>query len=182
MSKYPVADLLTKRHSIRKYRQEPVPDELIESCLEAARKAPSACNAQPWFFHVCRSPEIRDRVGHAMNSGIYGKGVNGFITKAPVIIVAEIRRRTKITTWVGGLIRNVSYEPMDVAIAADHLTLQAAALGLGTCWIGWFNESAVRKVLKLPSSIQLVALTLGWPEAPQTPSRRKKIEDIRQFL
>lgn len=176
-------DLTKTRRSVRKYRPDPVPDEMVEACLEAARTAPSACNSQPWFFHVCRSEKVRRAVASAMNSGMYGQGMNRFIDQAPVIIAVETLKKAKLAPWLAGLIRNVRYEMMDVAIATDHLTLKAAELGLGTCWIGWFNETAVKAVLGLPRSAHLdVVITLGWPDDRARAKSRKEPDQVRRYL
>lgn len=176
-------ELAICRRSVRRYGPDPVPEEMVESCLEAARIAPSACNSQPWFFHVCRSEKVRLAVASAMNSGVYGQRMNRFVDQAPVIIAVETLKRAKLAPWLAGLVRNVRYEMMDVAIATDHLTLKAAELGLGTCWIGWFNEKAVKSVLELPSSAHLeIMLTLGWPKDRPRAKIRKELDLIRRYL
>ncbi len=175
--------LASQRRSVRAYSPDPVPREAIESCLDAARIAPSACNAQPWFFHVCESEESRGKILSAMNSGIYGRGINSFVVQAPVIVAVETLRRTKMAPWLAGMVRNVRYEMMDVAIAADHLTLRAAELGLGTCWIGWFNEGAVKKALGLPGSSHIdVVVTMGWPRDRARAKKRKTPDQIRRYI
>lgn len=176
-------DLIKTRRSVRKYLPDPVPDEMVESCLEAARTAPSACNSQPWFFHVCRSEKIRRAVASTMNSGMFGQGMNRFIDQAPVIIAVETLKRAKLAPWLAGMVRNVRYEMMDVAIATDHLTLKAAELGLGTCWVGWFNERAVKFALGLERSAHLdVMITLGWPDDRPRVKSRKEPDQVRRYL
>lgn len=176
------SSLILARRCVRSYSPDPVPQEAIESCLEAARMAPSACNAQPWFFHVCTSQEIRDKVLHAMNSGIYGK-MNSFSKKAPVILAVETLKREKTAPWLAGMVRGIRYEMMDVAIAVDHLTLRAAEMGLGTCWIGWFNEKAVKAALGLPGASHLdLMVTMGWPGDRAGAKKRKPLDQIRRYL
>lgn len=175
-------DLVAHRRSVRRYGPDPVARELIETCLEAARMAPSACNSQPWFFHVVDGPR-RPALAEAMNSGLYGRGINTFIAQAPVLIAVEALRRERLAPWLAGIVRRLRYETLDVAIAVDHLTLQAAELGLGTCWIGWFNEKAVKKVLGLPRGSHIdVMVTLGWPADRRTPKSRKSLDAMRGYL
>lgn len=178
-----IDNLIIGRRSVRKYSPDPVSEEVLEACLDAARMAPSACNSQPWFFHVCRSEKAKNAVADAMNSGIYGRGLNRFVQEAPVIVAVETLKREKTAPWLAGMVRNVRYETMDVAIAVDHLTLKAAELGLGTCWIGWFNERAVKSALGLPKTSRLdVMLTVGWPDDRPRPKKRKDREEIRRYL
>ena len=174
-------DLVKKRESTRKYSNRPVPRELIDQCLEAARLAPSACNSQPWSFIVVDDEETRNQVAEASMSGLYS--MNKFAETAPVIIVA-ITEKSIYAARMGGMLRGVKYNLIDIGIACDHLTLQATELGLGTCWLGWFNERAIKKVLNLPRKTQIdVVLTMGYPD-PSTPHRQKlrnPLDKIRRF-
>ena len=175
-------ELIQKRESTRKYSSKPVPRELIDQCLEAARLAPSACNSQPWSFIVVDDIETKEKLVKKSMSGLYS--LNTFVTQAPVVIVA-ITEKSKYAARMGGTLRNVKYSLIDMGIACDHLTLQAAELGLGTCWLGWFNEKALKKVLGLGKDIKVdVVLSLGYPEEP-LPSRRKvrkSIEEMRRYF
>ena len=85
---------------------------------------------------------------------------------------------------MGGMLRNVKYNLIDIGIAGDHLTLQAEELGLGTCWLGWFNEKAVKKVLNLPRSTRIdVIFTVGYPGKDNEKKKvRKSIQEVRQYL
>lgn len=177
------ADLLVHRRSVRRYSPDPVARERIDVCLDAARMAPSACNSQPWFFHVVDGP-LRPSLAEAMNSGLYGKGLNAFVAEAPVLIAVETLRRERLAPWLAGMVRRLRYETIDVAVAVDHFTLRAAELGLGTCWIGWFNERAVKNVLGLPRRSHIdVMITLGWPAdpAPSGGKKRKLLDAVRDY-
>ncbi|MBF0385848.1 MAG: nitroreductase family protein [Candidatus Omnitrophica bacterium] len=175
-------ELAKKRRSCREYSQNPVPREMIEKCLEAARLAPSACNSQPWYFVVVDSPELKDALGMEAFSGIYS--MNSFAKEAPVLVV-YIREKSKSSAVMGGLLRGVHYNFIDEGTAITHFILQAAELGLGSCWLGWFNEKAVKKVLKLPASKRIDSMiSLGFPsntasEAIQKP--RKQMNEIRDY-
>lgn len=176
-------ELVKQRESTREYSSKPVAREMIEQCLEAARLAPSACNSQPWSFIVVEDEEKKNRIVDKAMSGIYS--LNKFVKTAPVLIVV-ITENSKYIARMGGMLRAVKYNLIDIGIACDHLTLQAAELGLGTCWLGWFNEKAVKKVLGLPKSTKIdVMISLGY--ADESPEPREKIrkpleEIIRYYL
>jgi len=129
-------------------------------CLEAARLAPSAHNSQPWKFVVVDDNEIRKRLCDSAFNGIYA--INSFCKTAPVIIVA-ISEKSKFLTKIGGIFRGTQYYQIDIGIACEHLVLEAEDLGLGTCWIGWFNENAVKSVLSVPLEKKIyILIALGY--------------------
>ncbi len=173
-------ELVKKRRSVRKFAERGVEREKIELCLEAARLAPSACNAQPWRFLVFDDPEKKAALCKAALSGVYRN--SGFAAAAPVIIAA-ISTPGKLLPNLVGRFQGKHYPLIDLGIAAEHLVLQAAELGLGTCWIGWFNAPAVKKLLGLPKGENPVALIpVGYPEKEKPPpTRRKKAEEIAAF-
>lgn len=176
------AELVKKRRSIRKYSPRPVPRELIDQCLEAARLAPSACNSQPWYFIVVDDPGTIARIVKTSMSGIYS--TNSFVKTAPVLIVMITEKSTYIAR-MGAQIRSVSYNLIDIGISGEHLVLQAEELGLTSCWLGWFKESAVKKVLGLPKSTRLdVMICLGYAdESLKTAEKpRKSLADIRRYF
>ena len=143
------------RHSVRSYRPDPVPDELITRCLEAARLAPSWRNGQCWRFVVVRDP---DTIGKLAGQRIYGYPINNWLRSAPVVIVACADPRES------GAHGDLPYWAVDTAIALEHLVLAATALGLGACWIGGFDEAAVAALIGAPERIRVVAYTpLGYP-------------------
>ncbi|MCK4944396.1 MAG: nitroreductase family protein [Candidatus Aminicenantes bacterium] len=173
--------LVKKRKSIRKYSSRPVPREMIDSCLEAARLAPSACNSQPWSFIVVDDEKIRNEIVKKALSGIYK--MNAFVREAPTLIVVLTEHSTYIAR-MGGQLRHVKYSLIDIGIACEHLILRAVELGLGTCWLGWFNEKAVKKVLGLPKSKRIdVMISLGYPEVVEgKDKKRKSLKKIRRYF
>jgi len=175
-------ELINTRESTRKYLDKPVTREQIDQCLEAARLAPSACNSQPWSFIVVDDPQKKNELVDKSMSGLYK--MNAFVRTAPVLIVV-VTEYSVYYARMGGMLRNVKYNRIDIGIACDHLTLQAAEMGLGTCWIGWFNEKALKRSMGLPKSTKIdVVLSLGYPEEPM-PSRdkkRKTLEEIRNYF
>lgn len=173
-------DLAGRRQSDRKYEPRPVPREAIDRCLEAARLAPSACNSQPWTFIVADRDPLRGQVAEAAFSGVYS--MNAFARQAPVLIVA-VTERSRYVARLGGQFRGVQYSLVDLGIACEHLCLQAAEEGLGTCWLGWFNEKAVKKVLGLPPATKLdIMISMGYPADPDArEKKRKSLDEIRRY-
>ena len=174
-------ELVNLRQSVRNYSQKPVPRSLIDKCLDAARLAPSACNSQPWSFIVIDDKEMKDRIAKGAFSGIYA--INAFVKEAPVIIVV-ITERSRYVAQLGSYFRGTSYNLIDIGIACEHLVLQAAEEGVGTCWIGWFNEKTVKKILGLGRGKKVdVLITMGYPkETEPRDKRRKALHEIGRYL
>ena len=165
-------ELVNRRKSCRRYLNKPVPKESIERCLEAARLAPSACNSQPWQFVVVTDEALKNKLVEESLSGMYA--VFSFAKKAPVVF-AVIRDRSRYISQLAGALRGVEYSLIDIGIAGEHFILQATEEGLGTCWIGWFNEKAVKKVLGIHKSEKIDALIiLGYPEDPGPKQKKRK--------
>ena len=141
-------ELVKKRESTRSYSPKSVPREHIDRCLEAARLAPSACNSQPWSFIVVDDESQKNEIVDKTMSKLYT--LNKFVKTAPVLIVV-ITEHSVYSARMGGALRNVKYNLIDIGIACDHLTLQAAELGLGTCWLGWFHEKEKKKSWVFPN-------------------------------
>ena len=161
-----IYEIIKKRRSVRAYENRPVTDEILNRLLEAARWAPSARNLQPWKFIVVRDEKRRKDLADAANQQL-------FLAQAPIIIAA-------VGLDPGYLMScQVPAYAVDVAIAVDHLTLAAAAEGLGTCWIGAFSQDRVRSILGVPGSQKVVALVpLGYPADEPVPRTRKPVQDL----
>ncbi|MBU4375914.1 MAG: nitroreductase family protein [Candidatus Omnitrophica bacterium] len=174
-------ELVRKRRSTRKYLSKPVPREAIDRCLEAARLAPSACNSQPWSFIVVDKDDLRCDLAAAAFSGPYH--MNSFAKAAPVLIVVVTERSGYIAT-LGGYFKSVQYSLVDIGIACEHLVLQAEEEGLGTCWLGWFNEKAVKKALSLPYEKKIdIIISMGYPEENARREKpRKTLDEVRKYL
>jgi nitroreductase len=165
-------DLVLRRRSCRRYLSRPIPRESLERCLEAARFAPSACNSQPWRFIVVDNPELKNKIARQAFSGIFA--MNQFASQAPVLIVV-IRERSKYVATLGGTLRDVQYSLIDIGIAVEHLVLQAEEEGLGTCWLGWFDEGAVKRNLGLPRHVKVdILISLGYPQDSLTGTKNRK--------
>ena len=148
------------RRSIRKFKQKPIPPENLETILEATRLAPSAGNRQPWHFVIVEDADQKKSLAEMANN-------QTFLKDAAVIIVA-----------VGDPEISARWFEKDTMIALEHAVLAATALGYGTCWIGAFNEDAVKGLLKIPSKMKVVALLpIGFPdEKPAARSRKQPAE------
>ncbi len=164
-------ELILLRQSDRQYTNKPVSREIINKCIEAARLAPSASNSQPWSFIVIDEPEVKDKVAKKTFGPL--KSFNKFVPQAPVII-AIVLEKPKIITELGGRIKKKEFPLMDIGIAAEHICLQAAEEGLGSCMLGWFDELSVKTLLKVPESKSIpLLITIGY--TPEDYKHRKKI-------
>jgi len=161
-----VYEAIEKRRSVRAYKKKPVEQEKLDRILEAARLAPSASNRQEWRFVVVRNAELRQDL-------MIAAGRQAFVGEAPVVIAC-------CAETDGHVMRcGQPCYPIDVAIAVDHLTLAAAEEGLGTCWIGAFNEVEAKGILGIPERVRIVQLlALGYPDAPSGPRTRKPLHEI----
>ncbi|MDA3953230.1 MAG: nitroreductase family protein [Bacteroidales bacterium] len=172
-------DLLKYRQSDRAYLSNPVEKEKLERIIEAGRLAPSACNAQPWKFVIVDEPELKNRIADCTSSKILG--MNHFTKQAPIHIVI-IEEKANFTSNAGSLIKNKTFPLIDIGIAAEHICLQAASEGLGTCMLGWFNEPKVKKLLNIPKSKRVpLIITLGYSASETREKRRKDIKDIVSY-
>ncbi len=179
MSESRFLELAAARRSIRKYKTTPVQREKLELCLEAARLAPSACNAQPYRFIVIDEPILKDKFCAAAFSGVYS--ACKFAAAAPVL-VAVVSDTGKLTAWLGNQVQDTNFRLMDIGIAAEHFVLAAAEQGLGTCWLGWFSAKAAAKALGLGSGKKIeILLAAGYPEEAPAPRKRKTMEEFRSF-
>ena len=163
------SELAKNRISVRGYKQKAVEDDKLQLVLEAGKDAPSAANRQPWYFIVVRDESKKEALSHA-----YAKE---WFWKAPVIIIV-CTEPAKAWTRADGK----SYADVDGAIAVDHMTLCAADIGLGTCWIGAFDPVIVKETLKLPEGIEPLAMTpLGYPDDEGRPKTRKALSEIVRY-
>ena len=172
MTPSPLQQLELRRRSVRRYADRPVPDDAILSILESARQAPSADNTQPWRFVVMKDPGVREKLARASLSGIFSH--TRFAGRAPVLIALCAQRAGLIEA--GKTIKDRAMYQLDCGIAGEHLVLRAEELGLGTCWIGWFNRRAARRTLGVPFHVRVVALiAVGYPAADAGPRPRKRM-------
>lgn len=160
---------IENRYSVRHYEDRIVEREILDKIFEAARLAPSAKNLQEWRFVIAREKKAREQLAEAAYNQM-------FVAKAPCVIACCAVNEEYIMRC--GL---PSY-PIDVAIAIDHMTLAATALGLGTCWIGKFDPDKVRYILGIPKKIEVVEiLTLGYPSDQIKPKDRLPLNEIVKY-
>ncbi|HDJ04785.1 nitroreductase family protein [Candidatus Bathyarchaeota archaeon] len=166
-------EAIESRRSIRAYTGEDVSEDDVRRLIDAARKAPSAGNIQPWEFIVVRKPEIKRKLASAALN-------QTFIEEAPVVIVvcADTER-----SWRGYGSRGAElYCIQDTAAAIENLLLASCALGLGACWVGAFHEEGVRKALEIPEGVRPVAIIpVGHPAERPKPRPKRPLEEIIHY-
>lgn len=171
-------NLARLRRSVRSYLPDPVPHELIDQCIEAVRYAPSACDRQAWRFIVVEG-ELKDRIAGECLGAM--PVPNRWAAQAPVIVALCIDRDF-ITYRLGAGMRGIGYALIDAGIAGQHFVLQAAEIGLGTCWIGWFRKRRLKRLLGIPRGWETAALiTLGFPAAGAPERERRPLAEIREY-
>ena len=176
-----VHDMIKQRRSIREFLDTPVEKEKIMLCVEAARLAPSASNSQPWKFVIVDDVPLKNRLCDEAFTVLYR--FNMFCKTAPVMVVL-VAEQSRLITRLGGRIRQLPYNLVDTGIAGEHFVLQAEELGLGTCWIGWFNEKGVKSTLDIPSGKQVsMLIAVGYYDQGKVLSsqQRKPVDKIVSF-
>jgi nitroreductase len=163
-------EVVKKRRSIRRFQPREVEQEAVKKILEAAIEAPSAGNLQTWRFWVVLSEELKRRLAQAAY-------YQDFVAEAPVVIVvgADLERAFR---GYGERGQNL-YALQDTAAAVENILLAACALGLGSCWVGAFDEEAVSEALSLPSSLRPVAIVpIGYPASEGRKPPRRPLEEV----
>jgi len=161
-----VFECIVTRRSVRSYEKKDVPNELIGQMLEAAVRAPSAGNVQPWEFIVVKDIEIKKQLALAALR-------QSHVEEAPVVIVvcADPEKAERYGERGKSL-----YYIQDTAAAIENMLLTAHSLGLGTCWVGAFEEDEIRKILNIPQKLKPVALiTVGFPIEYEKPTKTSRI-------
>jgi nitroreductase len=175
----PFLELAAARRSVRKYKPEPVEREKLELCLEAARLAPSACNAQPYRFIIVDEPELKEKFCREAFSGVYS--ACKFASAAPALL-AVVSDTGKLTAWLGNQVQDTNFRLMDIGIAAEHFVLAAAEQGLGTCWLGWFSAKGAAKALGLGRGKKVeILISVGYPAEAPAARPRKPSDEFRSF-
>jgi nitroreductase len=160
-----VNEAIRKRYSCRAYRDRPIEKDKLDAIFEAARLAPSAKNLQDWRFVVATKQETRRKLAEAANN-------QRFLESASAIIVAcsNDDHVMRCGQPIG---------PIDVAIALEHIALQATELGLATCWVGSFDPDKVRAVLDIPADVAVIELmAIGYPADEQKQPTRLPVQEI----
>jgi nitroreductase len=156
-----IFDVIKTRRSIRKYSSKPIPEQQLQTIFEAARLAPSAANRQPWRFIVVQDTDRKKALAEAADN-------QTFLSDAAAIVVA-----------IGDPEASANWFEKDTMIALEHIVLTATSLGYGTCWIGAFDADAVKRLLKIPAKMKVVAMTpIGVPDEKPAAKPRKPVSDI----
>jgi len=174
-------DAIQNRRSIRKYKDQPVEEEILLKIIDCGRLAPSDTNTQPWNFIIVRSEEMRTKLAQVSHK-------QDWMLSAPVFIVcvADIR---VATTDIGPLHINEETSGiapkqiiLDTAIAGENIVLAAESMGLGTCWVSWYVQDEIRPVLGIPSDKYVVAIiTMGYPDQTPKPRPRRSLEEVIRY-
>ena len=166
--------LAQSRRSIRRFKDTDVTREQLTRLIEAAQAAPSAGNCQPWHFYIIKNKALQDKLKDAAYQ-------QGFILYAPAcIIVCTDSKRSEARYAERG---KHLYAIQDTAAAVQNILLCAKNMGIGTCWVGAFDESEVSRILNLPEDLRPVAIIpVGWPDEAHKPQTRRAIDEIATFI
>jgi len=167
-------EIANNRQSCRAYNPDrPVEQEKLDSILSSARLSPSACNGQPYLISVCKG-ESAKKVAKA----VQGMGMNKFAADAPVMLVISEMPYVS-TAAFGSKVKKNDYRSIDIGIAAAYITAEAAAQGLSTCILGWFDDKEIRKICGLNKAVRLV-ITLGYAKDGDKlrPKKRKDMDEL----
>lgn len=161
------------RQSCRSYDPDrPVEQEKLDAILESTRLSPSACNGQPYHLTLCRGETAK-----AVAAATTGMGMNKFAAQAPVLIVISEKPYVK-SAALGVKLKGNDYRSIDIGIAAAYLTAEAAAQGLGSCILGWFDDEKIRALCGLDAPVRLV-ITLGYPkDEALRPKKRRELSQL----
>lgn len=168
-------EIAQNRQSCRSYDAErEIEEEKLAAILQATQLSPSACNGQPYHITVCRGETAK-----AVAAATMGIGMNKFAAQAPVLVVISEAPYVK-SAALGAKLKGNDYRSIDIGIAAAYLTAEAAAQGLGSCILGWFDDDKIRKFCDLTAPVRLV-ITLGYAKEGD-PLRTKKRKDLQELV
>jgi nitroreductase len=157
-----IFEVIEKRRSVRKYEGRDIADDDLRKILEAARLAPSAYNAQEYKIFVVKEKQKKEVLASAV--------AQPFIAQAPVILAGIALNPDR------------KYYAIDIAIAFDHISLSATALGIGSCWIGAFGNEQIKEIIGAPENSKVVILMpLGYPADKPIPKMRKSFDELVEY-
>ena len=168
-------EIAETRQSCRNYNPDrAVEQEKLDRILASARLAPSACNGQPYHITVSKGEAAR-KVAKA----VQGMGMNKFAADAPIMLVLS-EKPYVATAALGARVKGNDYRSIDIGILSAYITAEAAAQGLGTCILGWFDDEEIRNICGLDSAVRLV-ITLGYAKDDDS-LRAKKRKDMDELV
>ena len=167
-------ELVSQRESCRNYTGEAVSTRDLEKIIETARLAPSACNAQPWYFYVVTEKEKRESLAASMQA---------FTKKAGAFIVI-VEDKTSLPVKFANTVKKQNLPLIDIGIVASHICFSATALNLSSCMIGWYQEKKIRQTLGLKASARIrLVISIGHAvKNPIRPKKRKTLESIYTMI
>jgi len=158
-------DAIMTRKSVRKYESKKVPEDILEQILRAGRQAPSANNKQPWHFIIVTDQDIKEQ----LSKGVW----NTFVKDSAFTVVG--------CNYVGSAYGR-KWSKVDTTIAMQSMVIAAWSLGIGSCWVGDFKETEVRRLLKVPKDWKVISLiTFGYPAETPITTTRKQLEEIVSY-
>jgi nitroreductase len=160
-------ECIHSRHSVRRYEKKDVPNEMIGKIIYAGTQAPSAGNIQPWEFIVVKDEKIKEDLSDAALRQVH-------VEKAPAVIVVCANLEKSEDRY--GHRGKTLYSIQDTAAAMQNMLLTAYDLGLGSCWVGAFDEERVKNILNIPENLRPVSIiTLGFPVSYEKPPKKSRI-------
>jgi nitroreductase len=162
------------RRSIRRFKEKEVPDRVISEVIDAARRAPSGRNLQPWRFLVVKSKR------NLLKFKKYGVFFQEEMHQAPVVIVCCVKKNPYSIHSIRRLEREMPH--INLSIASAFLVLRATELGLGTCFVAWADKEKIRKILSIPKDFMIpYVIVMGYPNENPDPRGRKELKEIMDF-
>ena len=154
-------DVILSRRSIRHYESKEIPKDVLDKIVEAGRQSPSAVNKQPYRFVIVTDSELKKEM-----KSLFSR----CLEKAPAILVGCANPKALLTG---------KWATIDTTIALENMVLAAWSLGVGSCWIGSFNEQKIKDLLKIPKDWKIVGLvTLGYPAETPKPKKKKPTDEL----
>lgn len=148
--------VISKRRAIRKYKTDSIPEDKLQKLYQALHAAPSGNNRQPYKFIFVKDPEIRHQIATKACH-------QEFLSQPPILMIACCEQSRSF----------------DAAIAVDHMILAATDEGLGTCWVGWFEQDAVRKILNIPANMEIpILVPIGYADEMPAARARKPVSEL----
>ena len=166
-----ILEVIKKRRSIRKYKNERVSKNLLLQLIEAAIWAPSGSNVQPWYFIIVEDPDVVEQV-NAFSPGLLGRPPS-------IILICSDRKRA---LEKAGTLGRDELCVMDISMAAQNIMLLAEEIGLGTCTVKSFNKKAISKILNLPDYVSAdLIISVGYADEITSPPQRRSVKEVTFF-